>query len=152
PYTKGNVRAMSSRKVRWGVLGSASIADYSFVPAVKESGGGELTAIGSRSKERAQAFAGKHGFSKAYGSYDEVLADPDVEAVYIPLPNTLHLEWIIRAAEAGKHVFCEKPLTMTADEARQAVAACERRGVLLAEAFVWRYHRQTQKLQEIVDS
>jgi len=142
---------MADRKVRWGVLGCANIAEVSFVPAVKESGGGELVAIGSRSEERSREFAEKHGFAKAYGNYQAVLEDPEVEAVYIPLPNTLHLEWIVKAAEAGKHVFCEKPLTMTADEARKAVEACERHGVLLLEAFVWRYHRQTRRIREVLD-
>src|SRR5690606_24705647 len=101
---------MAERQVRWGVLGSANIAASAFVPAVKESGGGRLVAVGSRDEERARGFAETHGFAKAYGSYEQVLDDPEVEAVYIPLPNTYHLEWIVRAAEAGKHVFCEKPL------------------------------------------
>lgn len=137
--------------VRWGILGTADIARISFLPGVKEAGG-EVVAVGSRSAEKAERFAAEWGISKAYGSYEAVLDDPGVEAVYIPLPNTMHAEWIAKAAEAGKHVFCEKPLTLTAREAEEAVAACRKAGVHLAEAFVYHYHRQTGAVRRLLES
>lgn len=137
--------------VRWGILGTADINRVSFLPAMKEAGG-EVVAIGSRSKEKAERFAAEWGISRAYGSYEAVLDDPDIEAVYIPLPNTMHGEWIAKAAQAGKHVFCEKPLTLTAREAEEAVAACRQAGVLLAEAFVYHYHRQTKAVRRLLES
>lgn len=145
---------MSAEKapaVRWGILGTADIARISFLPGVKEAGG-EVVAVGSRSAEKAERFAADWAIPKAYGGYDAVLDDAEVEAVYIPLPNTLHAEWIAKAAEAGKHVFCEKPLTMTAQEAEAAVAACQKAGVHLAEAFVYHYHRQTEAVQRLLES
>lgn len=140
-----------TERVRWGILSTANIAAGSFLPALAEAGG-EALAVGSRSSEKAEAFAKEHGINRAYGSYEAVLEAPDIDAVYIPLPNTMHLEWIERAARAKKHVFCEKPLAMTADEARRAVAATQEAGVMLVEAFVYRFHRQSRRIREWLDS
>lgn len=142
----------NTSKVRWGILGTANIAQTAFIPAVRETVDGEIRAVGSRSLEKARAFAKAHQIPHAYESYEAVLDDPEIDAVYIPLPNTLHAEWIIAAAQAGKHIFCEKPLTMTYDEAKRAVEACKTAGVMLVEAFVYRFHRQSQRLRELLDS
>ncbi len=111
----------------------------------------ELTALGSRSLERAKSAASKWGFKNAYGSYEEVLADPEVEAVYVPLPNDVHAEWIKKCADAGKAVLCEKPVAMNADEAADAFTYAEKKGVLAMEAFMYRFHPQWVKARELID-
>jgi D-xylose 1-dehydrogenase (NADP+, D-xylono-1,5-lactone-forming) len=123
---------------RWGILGVARINRALLDPL--RSGRHALVAVGSRSLERAQAYASEHGIARAYGSYDEVLADADVDAVYIPLPHALHPEWAIRAAETGKHVLCEKPIALEADDVRRVAEAAERCGVVITEAFMYRHH------------
>ena len=129
-------------KIRWGVLGAAKIARTKVIPAMQRAQEGEVTALASRSLETARSAAATLGIAKAYGSYEELLADPDLDAVYIPLPNHLHVPWSIKAAEAGKHVLCEKPIALSADEARTLVAARDRTGVLIQEAFMVRTHPQ----------
>ncbi len=129
-------------KIRWGVLGAAKIARTKVIPAMQRAQEGEVTALASRSLETARSAAAALGIAKAYGSYEELLADPDIDAVYIPLPNHLHVPWSIKAAEAGKHVLCEKPIALSADEARTLVAARDRTGVLIQEAFMVRTHPQ----------
>jgi predicted dehydrogenase len=136
--------------VKWGILSTAHI-NRLLVPGVQESPDAELVAVGSRDLARAQAFATHWGIDRAYGSYEEVLADPDVEAVYIPLPNTMHCEWSIRAMEAGKHVLCEKPLSSHPEEVAAAFDVSERTGRLLSEAFMYRHNPQTAILKELVD-
>ena len=143
---------MTDRKLRWGVLSAANIGRKAFIPGVQQFGErGEIVAIGSRNKEVADAVAADLGIPEAYGSYDELLA-ADVDALYIPLPNHLHAEWSMKAADAGKHVLCEKPLAMSADEAQQMVDHCAAAGVLLREAFMYRFHPQWIRAKEIVDS
>jgi xylose dehydrogenase (NAD/NADP) len=110
----------------------------------------DVVAVASRDGERARAYAAEHGLARPHGSYEELLADPGVDAVYISLPNSLHVEWSIRALEAGKHVLCEKPLTRRPDEAERAFDAADRAGRLLMEAFMWRHHPQTKQLAELV--
>jgi D-xylose 1-dehydrogenase (NADP+, D-xylono-1,5-lactone-forming) len=110
----------------------------------------ELVSIGSRSRERAEAQAAEFGIERAHGSYEELLADPHVEAVYIALPNALHVDWSIRALEAGKHVLCEKPLSRHPEEVERAFDAAERAGRVLAEAFMWRHHPQARRLVELL--
>ena len=110
------------RKVRWGILGGAKIARQRVIPAMQKGDLCEVTAIASRDPDKAQAAAGELNIPKAYGSYEEMLADPEIEAVYNPLPNHLHVPWSIRAAEAGKHVLCEKPVGMNTAEARQPIS------------------------------
>jgi D-xylose 1-dehydrogenase (NADP+, D-xylono-1,5-lactone-forming) len=107
-------------------------------------------AIGSRDRARAEAQAADFGIERALGSYEEVLADPDVDAVYVPLPNSLHVEWSIRALEAGKHVLCEKPLSRRPEEVERAFDAAERAGRVLAEGFMWRHHPQARRLAELI--
>ena len=131
--------------VRWGVLSTARI-NRKLLAGAREARGVEVVAVGSRDRERGEAFAAEHGIGRVHGSYEELLADDDVEAVYIPLPNSLHVPWSVRALEAGKHVLCEKPLTRRAADAEAAFDAAERAGRLLMEGFMWRYHPQTEAL------
>jgi predicted dehydrogenase len=143
---------MAEPRLRWGVIGTARIGRNLFVPGVKASALGEVLAIGSRSAESANAVAHELGIPRAYGSYEAVLADQDIDAVYVPLPNSLHAEWTIRAAEAGKHVLCEKPLARTAADAERMRRACQSAGVVLMEAFMWRHHPQHARVRALVDS
>src|SRR3954463_2587255 len=128
------------RKVKWGVLGVAKIATNRVIPGMQRGGLCDMAAIASRDAARAEAAAEQLGIAKAYGSYEEMLADPEIEAVYNPLPNHLHVPWSIRAAEAGKHVLCEKPIGLNAAEARQLMAVRDRTGVVMGEAFMVRTH------------
>ena len=134
--------------VRWGILSAANIGVKAVLPGILGSRNGQLVAIGSRELERAEVVAELVPGARAYGSYDALLDDPDVQAIYIPLPNALHAEWTIRAAEHGKHVLCEKPLGVTADEVRRMFDACRTHGVLLMEAFMYRFHPQIRYVQE----
>jgi xylose dehydrogenase (NAD/NADP) len=122
------------------VLGAAGIADGSVMPAIAASGNGRLVAIASRDPTRARELASRHGVERVSADYEAVLADPEVEAVYIPLHNSVHREWTVRAVAAGKHVLCEKPLGMNAGEAEEMGAAAHKAGVLLMEAFMYRFH------------
>ena len=124
-------------KVNWGVLGTAGIARGQTIPGMMEAENCALYAIAGRTEEKVRAFQAQFGFEKAYGSYEELLADPRVEAVYIPLPNTLHYEWTKRALEHGKHVLCEKPLVPTAREAEELFRTADENHVLLMEAFAY---------------
>ena len=135
--------------MRWGVISTARINELVLAGAASTDRL-DVVAVASRDQERAAAYAHVHGIDRAYGSYEALLADPDVEAVYISLPNSLHVEWSIRALEAGKHVLCEKPLTRHAAEAERAFDAAERSGCLLMEAFMWRHNPQTARLLELI--
>jgi D-xylose 1-dehydrogenase (NADP+, D-xylono-1,5-lactone-forming) len=135
--------------VNWGILSTAHI-NRLFLPGARESPGVEILAVASRDQQRADAYARDNGIARAYGSYDALLADPDVEAVYISLPNSLHIPWTISALEAGKHVLCEKPLSRRAEEVERAFDVAERNGRLLMEAFMYRHNPQTQRLNELV--
>jgi predicted dehydrogenase len=126
--------------LRWGILSTAGIAAEKTIPGIRRAARCEVVAIGSRDEARARALADRHGIARVHGSYEALLADPDVDAVYVPLPNHLHAEWTIAAARAGKHVLCEKPLAMTAAVAEQMVEACRAEGVVLMEAFMYRLH------------
>lgn len=136
--------------VRWGVLGAANIALRQVIPAMQQSRHGEVVALASRDLAKARAAADALGIARAYGSYEELLADPDVDAIYNPLPNHLHVPWSIRAADAGKHVLCEKPIALSAHEARELLAARDRTGVQIAEAFMVRTHPQWLAVRELV--
>ena len=129
-------------RLRWGVLGVARIATKKVVPAMRHGRWSEVHAIASREAARAREAAAELGIDKAYGSYETLLADPDIDAVYIPLPNHMHVEWTTRAAEAGKHVLCEKPIGLTAADAEQLIQVRDRTGVLIQEAFMVRTHPQ----------
>jgi len=140
------------RKVRWGVLGVARIATHRIIPAMLRSERCEVVAIASRDQGKAGEAARKLGVPKAYGSYEALLADSEIEAVYNPLPNHLHVPWSIRAAEAGKHVLCEKPISLSTAEARDLVAARDRAGVIMGEAFMVQVHPQWVRIVELVRS
>ena len=136
--------------VRWGILSTADI-NRKVIPGAQASPKVDLIGVASRVKARAEEYARQWEIERAYGSYESLLADPDIEAVYISLPNTLHCEWSIRALEAGKHVLCEKPLSRHVAEVEAAFDAAERTGYLLMEAFMYRHNPQTKRLKELVD-
>jgi predicted dehydrogenase len=142
--------ARADAPVRWGVLGAANIAVKKVIPAMQRGAGTPVVAIASRDLAKAQAAARELGIPRAHGSYEALLADPDVDAVYNPLPNHLHVPWTIRAAEAGKHVLCEKPIALSAEQARQLVAVRDRIGVRIGEAFMVRNHPQWLAVREMV--
>ncbi len=142
----------NERRIRWGILGVAKIALDKVVPAIAAGHTGRVVAIASRTKDKAKAAAARLAIPRAYGSYEELLADAEVEAVYIPLPNHLHVPWSIRALEAGKHVLCEKPIARDAAEAAELVAARERTGKLVQEAAMVRTHPRWLGAREIVRS
>jgi predicted dehydrogenase len=139
-----------TRKVSWGVLGAARIAVNQVIPAMQQGQWSEVVAIASRRLDHAKSVASDLGIPRAYGSYQELLADPDVEAIYNPLPNHLHVPWSIKAAEAGKHVLCEKPLSLTVAEATQLLVARDRYGVKIAEAFMVRTHPQWLATRDLI--
>jgi predicted dehydrogenase len=141
-----------SNKVKWGVLGVAGIAVRKVIPAMQQGEWSQIVAIASRDRHKAETAAADLGIARAYGSYDELLRDPEIEAVFNPLPNHLHVPWTLKAIEAGKHVLCEKPLSMSADEARTLLAARDRAGVKVGEAFMVRTHPQWLRTREIVQS
>jgi predicted dehydrogenase len=141
-----------SAKVRWGVLGAANIALKKVIPGMQRGSRCEIAAIASRDPQKAAKAAEQLGIPKAYGSYEELLADGSVEAIYNPLPNHLHVPWSIKAAEAGKHVLCEKPIAMTAAEAAELIAVRDRTGVKMGEAFMVRTHPQWLRAREIVQN
>jgi predicted dehydrogenase len=141
-----------TRKLQWGILSTANIGTGAVIPATQKSERGEVAAIASRDEERGRAVAADLGIPKSYGSYEALLEDPDIDAVYIPLPNHLHAEWTMAAAAAGKHVLCEKPLALSAAQAQEMVDACAEAGVKLVEAFMYRLHPQWVTAREIVAS
>jgi predicted dehydrogenase len=136
--------------VRWGILGAANIALAKVIPAMQRSALTPVVAIASRSLDKARAAAESLGIRRAYGSYEELITDPEIDAVYNPLPNHLHVEWSIRAARAGKHVLCEKPLALSAQDARDLRAVRDETGVTIGEAFMVRTHPQWLRVRELV--
>src|ERR1044071_8535770 len=137
-------------QVRWGVLGAASIAIQRTMPAMLKAQSAALHAIASRDLMKAHEIAAQLGATRAYGSYSELLADPDVDAVYVPLPNQLHFEWSMRALEAGKHVLCEKPLCLTSREVERLCVARDRAAKHIEEGFGYRNHAQWAKVLELI--
>lgn len=142
---------MDKSFVNWGILSCARIAEKAVIPGIKNSNNSRLYAIAGKTKEKLEEFKARHNPVKAYDNYEEILNDPDVDAVYIPLPNSLHCEWTIKAAEKKKHVLCEKPLGCTPEEIVRMREACEKNGVLLMEAFAYRHNPLTLKLKELLD-
>ena len=140
------------RKVKWGVLGVANIATEKVIPAMQGAEFCEIAAIASRDDARARDAADRLGIGRAYGSYEALLADPEIEAIYNPLPNELHVPWTIKALEAGKHVLCEKPVALDAGEAKTLIAARDKAGRLVAEAFMVRHHPQWRRARELARS
>ncbi len=138
------------RKLRWGLLSTARI-NRALLPPLRSSARNELTAVASRDLDRAQAYANERNIPRVFGSYEAMLADPDVDVIYNPLPNSMHTEWTIKAAQAGKHVLCEKPLANTVEEVDEITEAAKKAGVVVMEAFMYRHHPQTLKVKELVD-
>ncbi|HEY3313223.1 MAG TPA: Gfo/Idh/MocA family oxidoreductase [Anaerolineales bacterium] len=140
---------MSTTALRWGLLSTANI-NRALITPLRASARNRLTAVASRSQDSAEAYARKWNIEQAFGSYDAMLASPDIDVIYNPLPNHMHIEWTIKALQAGKHVLCEKPLALSTDEVDAMAAAAERSGKVLAEAFMYRHHPQTIKVRELV--
>jgi predicted dehydrogenase len=141
-----------SRTVSWGVISPAKIGVEKVIPAMQRGAVSRIDAIASRDLSRAKETAAKLGIGKAYGSYEELLTDPSIEAIYNPLPNEMHVSWSLKALTAGKHVLCEKPIALDAEEARQLIGARDKSGKLIAEAFMVRYHPQWRRTREIARS
>jgi len=141
---------MTVRALQWGLLSTAWINDF-LIPPLRCSPRNWIAAVGSRSLEKAQEYAAKWHIPRAYGSYDELLADPEIDVIYVSLPNSMHTEWTVKAAQAGKHVLCEKPMPVTLDEMEAIAAAAKENNVVIAEAFMYLHHPQTLKVKELVD-
>ena len=137
-------------RLRIGILGAARIVPYALIKPARTIAEVEVAAVAARDPGRAAAFAHKHGITRSLGSYQALIDDPAIDAIYNPLPNSLHAEWTLRALAAGKHVLCEKPLTANAAEAEQVAAAAKRSGRVLMEAFHWRYHPMARRMIELV--
>ncbi len=142
---------MTDRILNWGLLSTARIS-HAVIPDLRVSKRNRLLAVASRSQASAEKFAKEWKIPRAHGSYEALLADPDIDVVYIPLPNHLHAEWTIKAVEAGKHVLCEKPIALNVDDVDAIAAAADKHGCVVAEAFMYRHHPQTLKAQELVKS
>ncbi|MFA6448067.1 MAG: Gfo/Idh/MocA family oxidoreductase [bacterium] len=138
--------------LRFGILSTASVNEYAFLPPIKKTPCVELLAIASRDLKKAARYAAEHGIPEAYGEYERLLADPEIDCVFIPLPVSMHAEWAIRSLEAGKHVLCEKPVAVNADEARAIAAKVKETGKIFAEAFHYRYHPFAARVESIVRS
>lgn len=142
---------MKNRILRWGLIGTARI-NQAVIPPLKASKRSKLTAVASRRTEQAEAYATQWKIPQAYGSYQALLADPDIDVVYNSLPNSMHAEWTVRAAKAGKHVLCEKPLALSLEEVEAIEGASRQAGVTVSEAFMYRHHPQTVKVKELLDA
>ena len=140
----------TNRRLRWGILGCSRITRRGLIPGITASESGSLVALASRNAATANAWCSEFGVDRGYGSYEPLLADSSVDAVYIPLPNELHQSWVFAAADAGKHILCEKPLALNASQAQEMVDHCSRRGVVLMEAFMWRHQPRTALLKSMV--
>ena len=136
--------------LRWGILSTAKIGRGAVIPAIHHSANGDVVAVASRDADRAREFAAANGIPRAHGTYEALVEDDGVDAVYIPLPNGMHLEWTLRCAEAGKHVLCEKPLGLDAAECDAMAAAGERAGVVCMEAFMYRFHPRIDRVLELI--
>ena len=137
--------------VAWGILSTARIGAR-LVHGAAQTEQAEIVAVASRTEQAAQAFAQAHRIPRAHGSYEDLLADPDVEAIYVPLPNSMHVEWTMRALKAGKHVLCEKPMDRRPAQVERAFDLAQERGLVLSEAFMWRHNPQTARLRELLDA
>ena len=139
-------------RVRWGILGNATIARKCVIKAIQRSQNGCVQALASRFPEKAREVAAQHDIPTLYGNYDDLLADPAITALYIPLPNHLHCPWTVRALAAGKHVLCEKPLAVTAKEAKAMAVAARKADRLLMEAFMYRFHPRSLRIKRLIDA
>lgn len=147
-----SISVSTGKRLRWGVLGVAKIATQKVIPAIQKAANCEVVAIASRDAARATAAATSLNIPRAYGAYQALLDDPEIDVVYVPLTNDLHVQWTTRAAESGKHVLCEKPIAVTADEARTLLKVRDRSGVYIQEAFMVRTHPQWQRAKAMVDA
>lgn len=138
--------------VRWGILGTAAIAKTQLIPAFRQAKNAELTAVASRSEDKARDYAADNGISKYYGTYEALLADKDIDAVYIPLPNHLHAKWSIEASKQGKHVLCEKPAALTEAETKEIIESSEANSVVWMEAFMYQFHPQWQRVLQLLQT
>lgn len=143
-------RGTASAPLRIGVLGAAAIAPAAIIGPAAANDRASVVAVAARDRTRAQAYAAKHGIDRVLFSYDELIDDPAIDAVYVPLPNSLHAEWTLRAIGSGKHVLCEKPFTANAKEATEVAAAARESGLTVMEAFHWRYHPTAQRIVDLV--
>jgi xylose dehydrogenase (NAD/NADP) len=141
-----------AKKISWGILGCAGIAERALIPAIHGASNGRLLGIASRDPRKAKGWAARFDIPKVYADYAALVDDPDIDAVYIPLPNHLHGEWGVRAARAGKHILCEKPMAMNAAEVRTMTAAAAKAGVLLMEAFMYRFHPRMERALRLLAS
>ena len=141
---------MKTEAVRWGIMSTANIATK-VGNAIHSADSAELVAVASRTQKRAEAWAYEHNVPRAYGNYEDLLNAPDVDAIYLPTPPSMHAEWTIKAAEHGKHVLCEKPLSITTDEAIAMADACQRNGVQLMDGVMWVHHKRTAEMRAIID-
>ena len=139
-------------KIKWGIIGTANVAAWGMIPGMKRAGNCELYAIAGRSLEKAESYKERFGFEKAYGSYDELLNDSEVQAVYIPLPNDIHIKWVKEALRKGKHVLCEKPLALNASEAEDMYKTAKECGVHLMEAYAYLHSPYVESLKKDVQS
>ena len=136
----------TASRLRWGIMGCARISRRGLIPGLRASQSGDLVAIASRTATTAREWATEFSIPQSHSSYEELLLNPNIDAIYIPLPNELHKPWVFAAADAGKHILCEKPLALTSIEAREMVDYCRARGVVLMEAFMWRHQPRTAEL------
>src|SRR5436305_7930226 len=136
-------------RIRWGIISTARI-NRKFIAGARQSSALEILAVASRKRESAERYAADNGIERAYGGYDALLADPDIEAVYVSLPNSMHVEWTVKALEAGKHVLCEKPMGRRAADVQRAFDVADREGRLLTEGFMYRHNPQTRRLVQLV--
>ena len=141
---------MIDEPIRWGILGTAGIAESAFLPALRQAGDGAAISVGSRDGSRARSWAAERGVTRGVAGYERVVEDPEIEAIYVPLPNGLHAEWTIAALEAGKAVLCEKPLCVTPEETRRVLATADAASVPLWEAFVFPFHQQMERVRDAV--
>ncbi len=141
---------MSKQKIRWGIISTAAIGRRAVIPAIHASLNGQLTGVASRDGEKAARFARETGIPRAFSSYEALLDDPEIDAVYNPLPNSLHHEWTIKAAQAGKHILCEKPLALNAAQCAEMIHAAQQNNVLLMEAFMYRFHPRSEQIFSMV--
>jgi len=142
-------KVQADRPVKWGILSTARINDL-FIAGARQSAAIEIGAVASRERERVEAYARERGIERAHASYEALLADPEIEVLYVSLPNSMHVDWTVRALQAGKHVLCEKPLSRRAAEVEQAFGVAEHEGRVLMEAFMYRHHPQTLRLVELI--
>ena len=142
---------MANKVLNWGLLSTARI-NNALIPPLRASKRNRLLAVASRTQEAADAYAREKEIPRAHGSYESLLADPEIDVIYNPLPNHLHAEWTIKAVEAGKHVLCEKPLALNVGEVDAMQTAARKHGRVVAEAFMYRHHPQTLKVQELIRS